>query len=61
MLQEFEANGDNVGEFFNFSLRVQNRRKSGVGFENHLGHLFKLYDLRFKKSSSKNTTEKIAT
>lgn len=60
LLQGFGANGDNIGEFVNFSLSVQNRRKSGVGFtfENHLGHLFKLHDLKFEKSSSKNTTEK---
>ena len=60
MLQGFGANGDNIGEFVNFSWSVQNRRKSGVGFafENHLGHLFKLHDLKFEKSSSKNTTEK---
>ncbi|WP_413504646.1 type II restriction endonuclease [Serratia grimesii] len=59
LLQGFGDDGGDVDAFVDFSLSVQNRRKSRVGFafENHLGHLFKLYGLQFEKGSSKNTTE----
>ncbi|CAI1541835.1 type II restriction endonuclease [Serratia proteamaculans] len=59
LLQGFGDDGGDVDAFVDFSLSVQNRRKSRVGFafENHLGHIFKLYGLQFEKGSSKNTTE----
>lgn len=59
LLQGFGDDGGDVDAFVGFSLSVQNRRKSRVGFafENHLGHLFKLHGLQFEKGSSKNTTE----
>lgn len=59
LLQGFGEDGADVDAFVDFSLSVQNRRKSRVGFafENHLGHLFKLYGLQFEKGSSKKTTE----
>ncbi|MCS1421643.1 type II restriction endonuclease, partial [Citrobacter portucalensis] len=59
LLQGFGADGGNVDEFVDFSLSVQNRRKSRVGFafENHIGYIFKLHGLKFEKGSSKNTTE----
>lgn len=59
LLQGFGDDGGDVDAFVDFSLSVQNRRKSRVGFafENHLGHLFKLHGLQFEKGSSKNTTE----
>ncbi|MCA3995287.1 MULTISPECIES: type II restriction endonuclease [Serratia] len=59
LLQGFGDDGGDVDAFVDFSLSVQNRRKSRVGFafENHLDHLFKLYGLQFEKGSSKNTTE----
>ncbi len=55
----FGRSGTDVDSFINFSLSVQNRRKSRVGhaFENHLGYLFQENSLRFAKGSSKNTTE----
>ncbi|MCA5933088.1 restriction endonuclease [Pectobacterium versatile] len=55
----FGENGDNVDDFIDFSLSVQNRRKSRVGFafENHLNYLFSLHGLKFQQGSSKNTTE----
>ncbi|GKO88977.1 type II restriction endonuclease [Klebsiella pneumoniae] len=59
LLQGFGHDGGDVDAFVDFSLSVQNRRKSRVGFafENHLSHLFKLHGLTFEKGSSKNTTE----
>ncbi|MCS4266555.1 type II restriction endonuclease [Serratia sp. BIGb0163] len=59
LLQGFGDDGCDVDAFVAFSLSVQNRRKSRVGFafENHLSHLFKLHGLQFEKGSSKNTTE----
>ncbi|MFP1923038.1 type II restriction endonuclease [Lonsdalea quercina] len=50
---------NSVDDFINFSLSVQNRRKSRVGFafENHLNHLFTLHGLKFQEGTSKNTTE----
>lgn len=59
LLQGFGEDGGDVDAFVDFSLSVQNRRKSRVGFafENHLAHLFTLYGLQFEKGSSKKTTE----
>lgn len=59
LLQGFGADGGDVDAFVDFSLSVQNRRKSRVGFafENHLSHLFALHGLQFEKGSSKKTTE----
>lgn len=59
LLQGFGEDGGDVDAFVDFSLSVQNRRKSRVGFafENHLGYLFTLYGLQFEKGSSKKTTE----
>ncbi|WJV63004.1 type II restriction endonuclease [Pectobacteriaceae bacterium C52] len=55
----FGEKGDDVDDFISFSLSVQNRRKSRVGFafENHLNHLFTLHGLNFQQGTSKNTTE----
>ncbi|WP_105738955.1 type II restriction endonuclease [Cronobacter dublinensis] len=59
LLEGFGSDGGDVDAFINFSLSVQNRRKSRVGFafENHLEYLFELFSLSFEKGSSKNTTE----
>lgn len=55
----FGNEGNNVDDFINFSLSVQNRRKSRVGFafENHLNYLFTLHGIKFQQGTSKNTTE----
>ncbi len=57
--QGFGQDGENVDDFINFSLSVQNRRKSRVGlaFESHLGHLFRLHGLRFQKGGKNKVTE----
>lgn len=53
----FGEKGDDVDEFINFSLSVQNRRKSRVGhaFEGHLHTLFTLNKLRFQQGRGKGT------
>lgn len=55
----FGAQGNDVEDFIQFSLSVQNRRKSRVGFafENHLNKIFTLHSLKFEQGSSKLTTE----
>ena len=51
----FGADGKDVDAFINFSLSVQNRRKSRVGhaFEDHLDCLFKHHGLRFEQGRGK--------
>lgn len=51
----FGVAGDDVDEFINFSLGVQNRRKSRVGhaFEGHLDQLFRLHGLCFEQGRGK--------
>lgn len=55
----FGDSGDDVDEFISFSLSVQNRRKSRVGyaFENHLTYLFEQFNLPFEKGSGTRVTE----
>lgn len=55
----FGEHGDDVDKFISFSLSVQNRRKSRVGFafENHLRTIFSWHSLKFEMGSSKLTTE----
>lgn len=59
LMKGFGEKGNDVDDFINFSLSVQNRRKSRVGFafENHLNFLFTIHGLRFQQGSSKLTTE----
>lgn len=51
----FGEQGDDVDAFINFSLSVQNRRKSRVGyaFEGHLDTLFRLNGLHFEQGRGK--------
>lgn len=51
----FGDQGDDVDAFIDFSLSVQNRRKSRVGhaFEGHLDTLFRLHGLRFEQGRGK--------
>lgn len=60
--QGFGKEGDDVDAFIDFSLSVQNRRKSRVGraFENHLARLFSDHKLRFQQGGGKLVTEKNA-
>jgi len=46
---------ENVDDFISFSLSVQNRRKSRVGyaFERHLSKIFTLHGLRFEQGGGK--------
>lgn len=55
----FGENGNDVDDFIQFSLSVQNRRKARVGFafENHLNKIFTIHNLSFEQGSSKLTTE----
>ncbi|MCG8391919.1 MAG: restriction endonuclease [Pseudomonadales bacterium] len=55
----FGPSGDDVDEFIAFSLSVQNRRKSRVGyaFENHLGFVFQQNRLPFEKGGGGRVTE----
>lgn len=57
--QGFGANGDDVDAFVDFSLSVQNRRKSRVGraFESHLFKLFTDNKLKFEQGGGKKVTE----
>jgi hypothetical protein len=57
--QGFGTKGDDVDAFVEFSLSVQNRRKSRVGraFENHLAQLFTDNGLHFEQGGGKNVTE----
>lgn len=52
----FGENGEDVDAFIDFSLSVQNRRKSRVGhaFEGHLNHLFKENGLKFQQGRGKD-------
>lgn len=54
----FGRNGEDVDAFINFSLSVQNRRKSRVGhaFERHLDHLFNCHGLKFEQGGGKGFT-----
>jgi len=51
----FGKDGEDVDGFINFSLSVQNRRKSRVGhaFENHLDSLFRWHGLKFEQGRGK--------
>lgn len=51
----FGDDGQDVDAFIDFSLSVQNRRKSRVGhaFEGHLSHLFKQHKLQFEQGRGK--------
>jgi hypothetical protein len=51
----FGEHGDDVDAFIDFSLSVQNRRKSRVGhaFEGHIDTLFRIHDLRFEQGRGK--------
>ena len=51
----FGDDGQDVDAFINFSLSVQNRRKSRVGhaFEGHLDCLFKHHGLKFEQGRGK--------
>jgi len=56
----FGKNGIDVDEFIQFSLSVQNRRKSraGLGFENQLAYIFKVLKIQFtKKGKTENNYE----
>ena len=55
----FGKQGDDVDAFVEFSLSVQNRRKSRVGraFENHLARIFRDNKLLFEQGGGKNVTE----
>lgn len=56
----FGKSGADVDEFVQFSLSVQNRRKSraGLGFENQLAHIFRLHNIQFtKKGKTENNYE----
>lgn len=55
----FGDRADHVDNFLEFSLSVQNRRKSRVGhaFENHLEYIFERNGLVFEKGATKRTTE----
>jgi len=49
----FGSSGIDVDEFIQFSLSVQNRRKSraGYSFENHLEYIFNTYKLKYTKKA----------
>lgn len=51
----FGSRGDDVDEFIQFSLSVQNRRKSRVGhaFESHIDYLLRLHKLQFEQGKGK--------
>jgi hypothetical protein len=51
----FGVDGEDVDGFIDFSLSVQNRRKSRVGhaFEGHLNFLFRLFELQFEQGRGK--------
>lgn len=53
----FGSQGDDVDEFINYSLSVQNRRKSRAGhaFESHLGALFRIHGLKFQQGRGKGS------
>ncbi len=55
----FGESGEDVDAFIDFSLSVQNRRKSRAGhaLENHLDQLFREHGLRFERGGSARTTE----
>ncbi len=55
----FGVHGDDVDEFVGFSLSVQNRRKSRVGyaFEGHLEQLFYRHGLKFEQGGKNRVTE----
>lgn len=57
--QGFGPKGDDVDAFVDFSLSVQNRRKSRVGraFESHLHQIFSDNKLRFEQGGGKKVTE----
>lgn len=53
----FGKYGNDIDDFIQFSLSVQNRRKSraGFAFENHLAYIFSIYKISFSKH---NRTER---
>ena len=55
----FGIDGRDVDDFISYSLSVQNRRKSRVGyaFENHLNYLFESHNLRFENGAKNRVTE----
>lgn len=55
----FGEKGDDVDAFVDFSLSVQNRRKSRVGraFESHLARIFCDNQLQFEQGGGKKATE----
>lgn len=57
--QGFGERGDDVDAFVDFSLSVQNRRKSRVGraFESHLAKIFSDNNLEFEQGGGKKVTE----
>lgn len=59
LLRGFGENGDDVDAFVDFSLSVQNRRKSRAGhaFEGHLAQLFRCHGLRFERGVGDRFTE----
>ena len=56
----FGKNGDDTDEFINFSLSIQNRRKSRAGwaFENHLAFLFQCNKINFSKGKKTERNNK---
>ena len=51
----FGEDGEDVDDFVNYSLSVQNRRKSRVGhaFERHLSYIFESHGIRFERGGAK--------
>ncbi|MBN2866393.1 MAG: hypothetical protein JXK16_10335 [Thiotrichales bacterium] len=55
----FGEEGDDVDDFIQYSLGIQNRRKARAGhaFERHLSFIFEKNNLRFEQGSHSKTTE----
>jgi len=55
-----DDSGTDVDGFINFSLSVQNRRKSraGLSLENHLANLFDLNDLKYQRGARTENNKK---
>lgn len=58
--QGFGKDGNDVDEFIQFSLSVQNRRKSraGYSFENHLALIFDINKIRYSKGQKTERNNK---
>lgn len=56
----FGNNGIDVDDFIQFSLSVQNRRKSraGYAFENHLSKIFKAHKVKYSKGQATELNKK---